>query len=733
MQTFLRTLMLFFLIEIVVSSAKSSSSSAESEAHKMCAHFVANVIVYVPNSFPNNIEHQAIYHRYKREHFDYYVSSKQAEKQFSGSGTSSSRGEVSDRFRTPRSKRGFDLTPFLTKIQQEAFRQSDLVSKYASAQYLRVAFLLNRMVSLEENYNDIAYFVDHTIDSSFYAVRHTLWEPCWKKKYTNRGEIALGKGEKVEIEEVKQYYQNLHQENPEKAAAFLYYNEHTFLNSSVPYNALRQKLLNSSITSSFIQDFRKRSPGQPVYLAFLDDDTKSFCTKNKGTLTCYQKCIESFYENNHQFPVCLTSGYTISWAQNPFIFLGVSLDLEVRRAMGNIFSLAPYYPEPNTMIYIPEDHPTLSESFRKDNESSPLEMPTLIKDIVSKRYNDSVAEASNDCLFLKEGEIETTMPLRFLKNRTPNAYGEKKNKTFPELTLEGFRSLSVENIKDIRSIPQSHLWPNDWSGYVQDFLQENQREEITVAHHRIPQKNHKNFIKSIIASVYTYYSPIDRFIKLSRGNENYEDFIGFFSAVMEDFSAFLSLHVTFTYGTNYKSASKSGISHALRNMSSLPQYENLLNDVYTIECGKKIIQCAEDCGRSEIKVVRDYVQRTHVSSPLKPVTVKKEEINEPSDALFHPKKLSKKKLKREEEKISERDFKSSSSYDIKELSNEEAREYLIDLEKDKTRKEIALALDAAYSTLNDFLKRKTKTSPTIVAKLNEKIKEEGGLFKVESL
>lgn len=735
MQIFLKTMVLFFLTEIFIVNYKSWASREESEEHKTCANFVANIIVYVPNPFPKTVDDQTIYAKYTRESFDYYVSSKQAEKQFSDVRKPSSlRGQVLSRFVTPFTSEGFDLTPFLTKIQGEAFEKCALVSKVSASQYLRIAFFLNRMESLEENYNDIAYFVDNIIDPSFYSVRHTLWQPCWKKRYIFQGKRAIGKGKKVTIDDVREYYKNLCQENPEKARAFLYYNEHTFLNSLVPYNALREELLRSSITSGFVRNFRQQHPHQPVYLAFLDDDTKSFCTKNKGTLTCYQECIESFYQAHKIYPVCLTSGYSISWNQHPCVSLGVSLDLEVRRSMSNMFSLAPYYPEPNTIIYIPEDQFTLPESFRKSNESSPAEMITLIKDIVIKRYSSSFEQASKYCVFLSEGEIETTMPPRFLKKRSPNRHGEKEDKDFPNLTIEGFQALSVENIKDIRSIPQSHLWPNDWSGYIQDFLQENQSKGINIGGSLIKSGDNQNkFLKSIISSIYTHHSPIDMFLNLPEGSQNYSNFIGFFSGISQDYSSFLPSKITFTYGSNYTKKflkDKLKISGYLNQISTLDQVTILLDNCYNVSCGNRIIKCAQDCGFAEIKVIGNYIRRVHVDSPLPLIKVKQEEFQNTLDDLLQEELLG------EEKKLPQSSAMSFSSGEINEFNNEEARSYLIDLKNNqgKELKEMAAALgyDPSISTgssaLSRFLHGKTKDSPTIVNKLNQRIKERGSLF-----
>lgn len=81
-----------------------------------------------------------------------------------------------------------------------------------------------------------------------------------------------------------------------------------------------------------------------------------------------------------------------------------------------------------------------------------------------------------------------------------------------------------------------------------------------------------------------------------------------------------------------------------------------------------------------------------------------------------------------------REKKSHLGKKFKELDNEKARDYLHQLSKRKTLKEIAVTLgyDPATSTgpsaLSKFINKKTVNSKNIVDKLNRKIKEKGELF-----
>ena len=598
--------------------------------------FVANIITYVPNSFPKTAQDVECYkNRFRREDFDYYVSSKEAEKVFTEKKTpSSTRGEVLQRYVTQIGDDGFNLEPFLKKIREESFDEDikESEDKNICPKYLKVAILLNRMESIDPQYNNISYQCNN-IDPSFYSVRNVLWRPCWKKRHQARnGTNALGTGTIVAIEDVRAYYEQLRKEEPIKAQAFLYYNEHTFLSSLAPYNALRETLLRSSITEGFVSEFRKKHSNQPVYIAFFDDDTRSFRTQgNRGVLTCYQDYIEQFHKKNGYVPTCLTSGYSISWHQHPFVSLGVALDLQIRRTMAQTFPLAPYYPEPNTIIYVPEGKSTLEkeESFRKSDETNPLEMPTLIQNIVNCRYGGSFIAASQHFGFLTEGDVETAMPSRFLKKRTG-----ARDKKFPNL----IKDLSVENVKDIRDIPQSHLWPNDWSDYIQKFLHEDEKEKIVLNDITIT-KYSRNFIKSIISSVYTHHSPISIFINLPEKSQNYSNFLGFFLYIQENYQQILKRPIDFTYGTNYTKTNKDAktkANHYLQqNASTIDQVINLIDiALYKKRYGRGIVDCARNCGISEIKIVHDYIRMTHVSSPPRPLELKIVKKEEDKKSLF---------------------------------------------------------------------------------------------------
>ena len=235
----------------------------------------------------------------------------------------------------------------------------------------------------------------------------TLWEPQWIKKVGNK-HIT------VSCKEVNSYYLKLNVKDPKLAHAFLQINEHENLNSIVPYRELREELLKSNDTRNLVNDFRNLNLKSPIYIAFMDADVISFRTGKKGVFSYYEEAIISNKEILHG----ITTGYSVSFEQNPFVSLAVYLDLAVRQALSTIYSLAPYYPEPNAIIRVLDKHDTLEISFPGlTHYTSPQEIPLLIREIVKQRFKNSNIQAALHFKFLSEGAIETEMPIRFLQNR----------------------------------------------------------------------------------------------------------------------------------------------------------------------------------------------------------------------------------------------------------------------------------------------------------------------------
>src|SRR5207253_678765 len=123
----------------------------------------------------------------------------------------------------------------------------------------------------------------------------------------------------------------------------------------------------------------------------------------KGVFSCYEEAISRSMLPLHG----LTTGYTVSPNQSytcaPYASLAVSFDLAARRALGSIFSLAPYYPEPNTIIRVLDNFDTLEVSFpgislgadeSHAHYESPQEVPLLIKEIIKSRFRGSIVQAS---------------------------------------------------------------------------------------------------------------------------------------------------------------------------------------------------------------------------------------------------------------------------------------------------------------------------------------------------
>lgn len=572
------------------------------------ACFVGNVIVHVAAPPLANT-----YEAYQGHRFEYYTASKAHEKKYTDKKSSKATpGHVQQRYTTKLSPTGHDLSVFLTRAQEECFA-SEPSPKNLFQNRMRFCFLLNRMESLDKANNLITYQAPG-VDPTLFQVRDALWRPVWKKSAN-----GLNPGRIASFEEVRRYYEALKENDPEKAGAFLYWNERAHVRDMVPYNDLRDCLRQSSMNDHFVKEFRQMNPGAPIYAAFLDDDTRAFHENKEGTFSCYQKAIEEFYQANQRFPTFLTSGYRISEEQlhphQQSLSLAVDLDRKTRKAMAKVFALAPYYPEPNTLILIPLNERRLPEGFHKKDKSSPMEMPTLIKDIVNKRYGGNMDNASNDALFVSRGAIETKVPARFFQTR------QGGGANLPQIAI--LNRWKSEDISPLRAIPQSHLFPNDWSGYVQGYLAGHQRNAISIQGLTVPGDSSK-CVKSLLSSVYTFHSPLARFIDLKKSDWSYGDFIGFFYTAMKNYDMILTGKIHYNYGENYKKKNekqKRALNIVLnQNYVTIPKLKDLFSCIYDDgggHVGESIIQCARKCGQSEVKVMRAFIQGNHVTHPVR--------------------------------------------------------------------------------------------------------------------
>jgi hypothetical protein len=513
------------------------------------------------------------------------------------------------------------LGSFFNKFLDEAFATSKQSSQEITPQRIKIAILLNRMRSVQEAtneeffnvYDDLPKILEHKVIIS-------LWEPQWvKREITKSGQT---KCVPARFEEVMQYYKDLEAENNKLAHAFLQIQEYQFLNSIVPYRELRDKLLKDKATTSLVKSFRASQPKSPVYIAFMDTDLISLRTSNKGTFSCYEEAIIKSSEVLHG----LTSGYSVSVRQNPNAAMAADFDLASRRGLASVFSLAPYYPEPNALIRVLDNQDTLEVSFPGISSighakyTSPQEMPLLIESIIKQRFNNSYKQASPYFQFIMQGDIETTLPDRFLQNRKKKD-GTKNAKIFSNKTNK-FTEITHSDLTKVRNTSQSHLKSLDWSGYVFKFLKELMKKgSIRICDADQPgaivatRKDH--FLKSMFASIHSAYSPIA--ITLKEVKKHDYNLIEYLCAFVQKYDSMVPAALNITYGKT-KNTRLTGT--LLKKLVSSPHtLEDIINRFYRESVALLVTKASRTCGLGEIPIIIRYIQNTQTLTVPRPVAL----------------------------------------------------------------------------------------------------------------
>lgn len=507
------------------------------------------------------------------------------------------------------------LGSFFDKISRESFGENEEVSRGIVPARIKIAILLNRMLSVDEFENRE---FSNTIDDLPFTIEHSvlgvLWQPQWVRRETT--ETGQTKCTKVELREVADYYVRLKQYNPTLAHAFLQLNEHHSLNSIVPYRELREVLLKSDVTKTLVRSSRKQSPTSPVYIAFMDSDVQSFRTGIKGAFSCYEEAILTSAHPLHG----LTTGYSVGIQQNPYASLATSLDLAQRRALSSIFPLAPYFPEPNAVVRVLDHLETLEVSFpeisldRHNHYTSPQELPLLLLNIVNSRFQGSKIQAASHFKFLLEGDIETEVPLRFMQNRK-KCDGTKNAKHFSgafSKESNKFTSIISQDLKHVRNTSQSHLKTRDWSGYVFKYLKELMRaESINIFNINQPGsivKNRKELILvSLFSSLHSAYSPIA--ITLREVKEHGYNPLEYLFYLIQDYEIKAPTSLRFTFGKSKSTKSTGDLLKA--HIITYEALNTVIDKFYQHPVAAHVQEASRICGKSEIPVIIRYFQYTY--------------------------------------------------------------------------------------------------------------------------
>lgn len=589
--------------------------------------FIVNAIVHTPSSFEkiSNVEK----YRSRVDKLPFYIEKKENTKYPCRGRLLLDHRNILDP-EEPYSM-GPILGEFLEKLLLESYMGANppkTIEEISSK--VKVGLLLNRMVSLDREANQEFYNLQYDIENPLMClVEKVLWEPQWKERVPGKTRSNEHDHQNVSFRKVRKYYQKLKRKDPDLARAFIQINEYQDLNSIVPYRELRGYLLHHRLTKSLVRKTRKEYPDAPVYLSFMDADTRSFQRDDIGVFQAYEEEILRSIDPIH----VITSGYWISTNQHPHVSLSVSLCMATRCSLATIFPLAPYYPEPNTAISILKHKNTLEIPIQRKLDqfskySSPQEIPLMIDEIIKSRFNSSYIEAALVCRFIDNGAIETEMPYRFLCNKKKKN-GSRNKKVFTGKFNPEFQKISgviLQDIINIRNTSQSHLKPKEWGGYVYKYLKETEKlGSIKIISQKKPSsiisKRKDQILKSLFASVYSSHSPVAQLIKGVKEN-SYSLVNYLFYLVTPEYNDKFPSSIEITYG---KSASTKNTGRILKkNIQNMEDMKKMIDLFYMTSHGSLIIEAASRCGKSEIPVLKRYLQISYqpkVSENIKEMRV----------------------------------------------------------------------------------------------------------------
>ncbi len=594
-----------FLIAIFFNSFSSAAEPAPS--------FVVNVIVHVPCSFDAPATNEELLARAKA--LPYYI-----EKDLNFRYTNRvkpSRGIICPSQCMDPHDNGMPLSfafgSFLNKLKEEAY--TGALENTQAHDHIYVAALLNRMRSLDEAYNsEFSHMVDDIETDIQYRTIARLWQPQWKKEVIFSGNQT--RHVTATFEEAQAYYIQLKESDPELAQAFLFVNEFQRLNSIVPYRELRELLMQSDETKALVRTSRTANPESPVYMTFMDADTLSFDLSGKGTFQAYAEAVSSSNQILHG----MTTGYGASVDQGPFVAMAVSLDLSVRRALSERLSLASYFPEPNAAFRVLEEHETLEVSIPgiksqgHHKYESPKEVPLLMGELVKKRFGESKITASPHFRFLKEGEIETQVPDRFLKNRKGKDGSSSPKKFIGKWIKERkvIAGATFQDLTNVRNTSQSHVKSRDWGGYVFAYFKEllDQTKSIRLVDGGRPGSvfsgRKDQLLTSLFSSLQSAYSPT-AITLIAVKNHGY-NLLEYLFDLLRNFEERTPTALSITYGNTGAQGTKR-VGKVLQDyVKTYETFGIIVDKFFTRPVFSQVQLTAQLCGRAEIPVLTRFLQ-----------------------------------------------------------------------------------------------------------------------------
>lgn len=237
------------------------------------------------------------------------------------------------------------------------------------------------------------------------------------------------------------------------------------LRKQIPYQEIREAVLNHSHTRDFAKFFEREAPGALSYLVTMDGDAVSLRGGGEGVLALADR------EALRSTPSAMSFGYRLPEDEIPILRLAVKLDMMVRKAVTGIIPWGAYLPEPGTFF-----------CFRRPPHASQLRRLSFLgrgKGMEARRMAQNGIRTGifdNRVHFGEEGAIITT---------TPDRMYTEKNRKIGRLGPNNIKQKKV--LSALRAVSQSHLFPKNWADNIYPFLgfNHNQVTHVTTPMMRI--------------------------------------------------------------------------------------------------------------------------------------------------------------------------------------------------------------------------------------------------------
>lgn len=331
------------------------------------------------------------------------------------------------------------LVRLVERIRDESFGKTDVLSKRHSIQRQTVVIGVNQPHSLDRERDEtLKTFLDNLpkIEGITYRVFGFFWIPSWNPSSKNP---VLSK---------KKTYRYIRIIAPSIAKKIVEHFEGKTsltknLRAQIPYQMIRERILRSDYTQTFMRLIARNYPSYPLYLTIMDADT--LCLR-QGT-GVFSKADTAIKEHS---PAVLSLGYTFAERERPILRLGVEIDMAIREAMNRVIPYSAYFPEPGTFIIAKRPNsPLRSQNLSFSGKGSAMETRRIIEN------GRKSLQLDHRAVFLNQEGILTTTPERmFTKN-----IRETKVWNVPILVKE-------ETLKATRAVRQSHAFPKRWAESV---------------------------------------------------------------------------------------------------------------------------------------------------------------------------------------------------------------------------------------------------------------------------